>query len=307
MVVSSIVDEFCEAFGRQAPLFSTKVLETRNRHTQSFDRLGSIMLGWARRHIGDTWAETLIDGYQFFVTDVNRSQMRYERNGHYRFSDYQQVNKFVYSNDAHMARYHWGVYVTTFAWEHHLQLFEFFEREFLTRLASSEGNRLLDLGAGSAVWSLLASQSQPALNIDAIDISPQSVQMAAGFIRENEFEDKVRMQEGDALTFRGELPFDFGISCFLLEHLEQPASLFDSLCANLKSGGFAFVTGALTASEVDHIFEFRRESELVALAENAGFRVIATYSCSPPSYPREFRFLPRSMALLCQKRSGDIW
>jgi hypothetical protein len=64
---------------------------------------------------------------------------------------------------------------------------------------------------------------------------------------------------------------------------------------------------ALTAAEVDHIFEFSRESELVAMAEKCGFRVVSMLSESPKAHPRTSYFLPRSMALVLRKRGNPIW
>ena len=79
------------------------------------------------------------------------------------------------------------------------------------------------------------------------------------------------------------------------------------MASNLENKGYAFITGALTASEVDHIYEFRRESEIVLMAEEAGFRVVSMYSAAPSSHPDSYRFLPRSLALILQKRKNDIW
>jgi hypothetical protein len=67
------------------------------------------------------------------------------------------------------------------------------------------------------------------------------------------------------------------------------------------------VTAALTAAEIDHIHEFRRESQIVAMAEDAGFRVVSTLSASPRSIRHDATFLPRSMALVLQKRGGEWW
>ena len=61
----------------------------------------------------------------------------------------------------------------------------------------------------------------------------------------------------DATTYRTKELNDFGISCFLIEHLEDPLSLLRNLNANLKRKGVAFVTAALTAAETDHIFEIK--------------------------------------------------
>ncbi len=63
----------------------------------------------------------------------------------------------------------------------------------------------------------------------------------------------------------------------------------------------AFITGVLTAAQIDHIYEFREESELVRMCELNGLRVLETLSASPRRTLPKARFLARSMALLVQK------
>ena len=99
-----------------------------------------------------------------------------------------------------------------------------------------------------------------------------------------------------------------GVICsFLVEHLERPEQLFAVVNHLLRPRGLAFVTGALTAAQVDHIYEFRHESELVRLCEDHGLRVLSTLSVGPKRLLPRARFLPRSMALIVQKRIGDTF
>ena len=98
-----------------------------------------------------------------------------------------------------------------------------------------------------------------------------------------------------------------------MEHLEKPQLLLQNMASNLFPREYAFIIAALTAAEIDHIYEFRRESEVISMAEEAGFRVISMYSSAPsPRVLQAFnanshRFLPRSLALVLQKRKNDIW
>ena len=88
------------------------------------------------------------------------------------------------------------------------------------------------------------------------------------------------------------------VAGFLLQHALQgwcpPVPVFRRL-------------GFRTAAEIDHITEFRRESELVLMAETAGFRVESIFSSAPLDYPRSFHFLPRSMAMVLQKKKNEHW
>ena len=140
-----------------------------------------------------------------------------------------------------------------------------------------------------------------------VDISRTTVDLTQKFMQVTGFGDRVSIRCEDALTFQGNVKYDAGISCFLLEHLETPGKLLSNLCANLHPGGKVFISTALTAAESDHIFEFKRESEVILLCEQAGFRVLSTLSVAPVRGTSGEKYLPRSMALILQKRRGDLW
>lgn len=83
--------------------------------------------------------------------------------------------------------------------------------------------------------------------------------------------------------------------------------LFQVISHLLKPHGTAFITGALTAAQIDHIYEFRNESELVLMCEANGLRVTEMLSVAPRRTLPNARFLPRSIALIVQKRKNEIW
>jgi len=307
--MASRTDIFLARFQEKAPAFVGELLRTAAARPDSFAELADPMLLWAEHYLGNGWQDLLIDGYCQFVVDVNRSQMAYEKRGGYEFLAYDEVRGQTYDSTDFMSAYHWGVYVTTFGWGHHVRLYEFFRDEFLARLATDDQPRtLIDLGAGSGIWHMLALGRLPGWTATAVDISPTSVQLSNEMAARIGITDKVQHICGDALAFRPQdTPADAGISCFLMEHLEQPQALLENLAAGLGDRAWAFVTCALTAAETDHIFEFRRESEPQRMAEDAGFRVVATMSCAPKAAPARRTYLPRSMAMLLQKRRGDIW
>jgi SAM-dependent methyltransferase len=300
--------DFLRLFEERKPVFAKEVRRTSEAHPDLFVEFAAPMLRWARAALGEGFAEQLIEGYCTFVVDVNRSQSHYERTGHYRYSNYREVHDATYGSAEFMRLYHWGVFTTTFAWQHHLALCEFFRDAFVRRLQASGGpGALVDLGCGSGVWHFLALESLPTWSAAGVDISETSVTATRRMAREVMPNRATTYQRADAITWEPERGFDAGISCFLLEHLEDPAGLLRNLCRCLKPGGLAFVTCALTAAEIDHIFEFRRESEPVSMAEEAGFRVVETFSSAPSHVLPGRRFLPRSMGLLLQRRQTDSW
>lgn len=306
--MANTVDEYLDAFRKQAPIFYKSVAKAAKSRPELFRELGTVMLDWARDAIGDGWKDQLIRGYTTFVVDVNKCQSQYESSGRYRSANYDEVAQETYHNAGFMSRYHWGVYTSLFAWEHHLLLYEFFKRHFLAEIMSdAERPVALDLGCGSGIWSALLLDRSPGFRSDMVDISRTTVDLTQKFMRIAGFGDRVTIRCEDALAFQAGEKYDAAMSCFLLEHLETPERLLENLCANLHSGGKAFISTALTAAESDHIFEFRRESEVILLCEQAGFRVLSTLSAAPDRGISGEKYLPRSMALVLQKRRGDFW
>ncbi len=299
---------FLDYLQSEAPAFYSRVLQAAQAHPVLFGNLAEEMLGCADALLGKAAVKTLVDGYMSFVIDVNRSQMEYEKRGRYEFTSHSEASSRVYDNDQFISEYHWGVYVTTFAWEHHLRIFEFFDSYFVSKLKQDKRPlRLMDLGSGSGIWSLLSLKALPGATSTLVDISEASVALCRKLVDVVGLSERATVMHGDALTFRPSERLDAGISCFLLEHLEDPRALVSNLSEVLKDGGMAFVTTALTAAETDHIYEFRRESEVVNLVEDCGFRVLAMLSSDPGLHNPDAVFLPRSMAMVLQKRHGQIW
>ena len=299
-------EKFLDYFSQYCQIYFPAIKDTQRNNRSSFEELTRIMLNWAENHIGENWQKVLADGYLHFLMDVNRSQVEYERRGNYLNKNYNDVFNRVYNNSEFMEFYHWGVFVSTFAWEHHIKIYDLYRNSFLPCL-NPKGGYLLDLGSGSGIWSFLTTYFSPQWISQGIDISEKSVELSTKMALSSGFNTKVTFKTYDALKYKGNKKYNAAISCFLMEHLEKPQLLLQNMASNLETKGYAFITAALTAAEIDHISEFRRESEIVLMAEEAGFRVISMYSAAPPSHPDSYRFLPRSLALILQKRKNDIW
>ena len=296
---------FLSALSQIAPAYSHHVSALATDEPGLFSEFAEPMLEWAELSIGENYLEKLIDGYVFFVTEVNTAQIRYEKTGKYQFQNFNEVFDIAYGDDEFMDEYHWGVFTSTFAWQHHLYLARMFRDKFLAKLAPDAS--ILDLGAGSGIYNLFALHHCPKAIATAVDISPKSTQESRNTAQQLNFGDRTTHVCADAMTWQADIPFDAAISCFVLEHLESPELLLSNLRKNVKPHGYVYITTALTASEVDHIFEFRRESEVVQMCESAGFRVIEYQSLAPESVPEDRYFLPRSIGLLLQVRKGLLW
>ncbi len=300
------VDHFIEFFGESHPAFAKEILRTREREPELFWELAPPMLEWAETCLGTDYAKQLTHGYVRFVMALHKSQQAYEACGRYENTSSETAFREVYDNPEYMNAYHWGVYTTTFTWGHHLRLYGFFRDQFLRRLPETDFH-VLDLGAGSGIWHLIALSRSVNCSATAVDFSPTAFSWCQRLGQATGFAARIDYRQSDALSIELDRPCTGVISNCLLEHVEHPARLMENVARNLEMRSYAYIVGALTSAEPDHIREFRNESELVQLAENAGLRLVASLCESPTNADADMHFLPRSMAMVLQKRRNEIW
>ncbi len=279
------------------PAYVTGVNEARAVNPERFGALAERFLGWALKARGEGGIEKAVDAFVGFTTDVNLAQARYEQDGHYEHSSYQELYEKHYSQHSEMDGYLWGIYLTNFLWAHHMKLSLDFESRFLKQIRSD--SKILEIAPGHGGWGVWALDTLPEATLNGYDISPSSMEIAASVAEAAGVASRTTYEEKDALTLDpdDDEKFDACICCFLIEHLENPQRLMEVVSGRLKDDGTAYLTGALTAAQVDHIYEFKRESELVLMAEKAGLRVLETHSVHPARLFPGAKYVPRSMSL----------
>ena len=258
-------------------------------------------LTWAVAAFGESIIETAAEAFVGFTTDVNIAQVRYEKEGQYRCHTYAEVYETHYSKAEEMHGYLWGIYLSNWLWAHHADLSYFYLDRFVRPIAA--GSHFVEIAPGHGGWGILAMHRVPGATIEGYDISPLSIEIASRLARGAGLEGRARYEERDALSLSSLVPesADACVCSFVLEHLEEPEAIFRAVAHILRPGKTAFITGALTAAQVDHIFEFKKESELVLMAEKYGLRVTETLSANPARQLPKARFVPRSMALVVRK------
>ncbi|MBU0550597.1 methyltransferase domain-containing protein [Myxococcota bacterium] len=281
--------------------------EARAVDPDRFDVITQRLLGWAQGVLGERLFERAMGAFTRFSEGVALSQARYERDGRYENSSYAEMNARLYGQRQEMDDYLWGVYLTNTLWAHHMDLTLFYLDRFVARLPPSA--HIVELAPGHGGWGLLALERRPLARLEGFDISPSSLAIASALAAQAGFEGRASYAVEDALALvNGPAARASHCVCnFLVEHLETPARLLASMAHVLAPGGRAFFSGALTAAQVDHIYEFKLESELVLLAEAAGFRVLESLSVTPQRALKRARYAPRSMSLILQKKTHETF
>lgn len=284
------------------------VIEARTINPKRFEKITEKFIKWAvSARGGEDIIPKIVDAFVLFSYNVNRAQLQYEVDGHYEHSSFQECYDACYNQEAFMDDYLWGIYLTNYLWVHHFEISLFYKDRFLSRIGSN--THIVEIAPGHGGWGIWALDETPGASLKGFDISPQSITIAKSVANAAGVSDRSVYEERNALDLnqvKAESA-DACICCFLVEHLEQPSQLFAVIAHLLKPGGIAFITGALTAAQVDHIFEFRYESELVEICEKNNLRVLETLSANPRRTLPNARFLPRSMALLVTKRAGSFY
>jgi Methyltransferase domain len=302
-----LVDALFEDIRTRHPRSINGVMEARAAFPERYADLADTFLGWAIRAWGGDALPGMVDAFVRFTTSVNMSQARYERAGHYENKTFQDCLTGLYNEKESMDDYLLGVYLTNFLWAHHAEICFRFEDSFLKRLGDVK--TLVEIAPGHGGWGALALKHLHFARLVGYDISPSSIGLATDLMAGAGFSNRATYELKDALDLEvvPAQSADAVICNFLIEHLERPDKLYAVIHHLLKPGGQWFLTGAITAAQVDHIYEFRFESELVRMAEAAGLRVTETFSGAPRRTLPNAKFLPRSMLLIGQKRINNVY
>jgi len=295
------IKQLLDYVDRQYPQFIQGIKESIAYAPERFEHIAGQYLSWVLIARGKDAIELSVDAFVQFTTDVNFAQARYEASEHYENTSFDEVYKNHYSQTAQMDDYLWGVYLTNFLWVHHLEICLFFENRFLARLSNQPS--IVEIAPSHGGWGVWTLHQITDANLQGYDISPSSIAIASSVAKAAGVDTRVSYQERDALDLKclNANIADAVICSFLIEHLEEPTKLFAVVNRILKPGGIAFITGALTAAQVDHIYEIRHESEMLAMAESQGLRVRESLSTNPKRLFPKAKFVPRSMAMLVQK------
>jgi hypothetical protein len=302
-----LLDRLFDYVAEEHPRSLRGLNEARDQDPKRFAAIAELYLDWLVKARGESGIDAAADAFAQFSTDVNLAQARYERDGAYANKTFAEVYKDHYSDAETMDGYLWGIYLTNFLWAHHYQIMTFFQDRFMTRLGGDA--KIVEIAPGHGGWGAWALAHMPGATLEGYDISPQSIEIANSVAAAAGVDGRAVYSERDALDLsQVEAESADGCICsFLVEHLENPQQVYKVISHLLKTGGTAFITGALTAAQVDHIYEYKYESELVMMCEKAGLRVLETLSANPLRTLPRAKYMPRSMALLVQKRGNDIY
>jgi predicted O-methyltransferase YrrM len=116
----------------------------------------------------------------------------------------------------------------------------------LIRRISSYGKsgRYLEIGAGPGFLTMMLTQANPDINITAVDISPEMVEVASEYARESGLEDRIQYlvaDVADEAMIRELGTFDLVYSSYSLHEWKEPEKSIRNLWSAVGNNGLIYI------------------------------------------------------------------
>ncbi len=213
--------------------------------------------------------EFVVDSYLQMCRDMVMEQIKYKKTGKYSASNISEVYQEVYSSEIKMTSYMYGLGLSQFLWPHHYDVFDFFlaQNQKLDKV-----ERYLEVGPGHGLFLYESMKRFPEANFTAVDISPISIKITEDFTRRFCPDIACHYVQQDARNL-SEGTFDYIVFCEVLEHLECPVSMLESLRDSLEDDGSFFVSTCCNCPAIDHIYHFKNVEHIRQIIALAGLYI----------------------------------
>lgn len=210
--------------------------------------------------------------YDVIVKDTLREQVFFQRYRRYRHSSYQEVADSVYHNGPYMQQYMHGLALTSYLWPNHREMHRF----FCATLPRDKQGYYLEVGPGHGLFFMSAMALCRFDTYEAIDLSETSIALTKQLLQSGLFGSfknyhlKCRDLLAQALPHER---YNAIVMGEVLEHVENPQEFLQRINSALVPDGYAFVTTAINAPAIDHIYLFDSVDSVVALVTAANLRI----------------------------------
>lgn len=226
---------------------------------------------------GEDWkvygerVRTLVD----FSIEFLQLQLQLEKTGKYPFASFAEVEKHVYQDPQRALKgpwYMWALYFSMAFWETHAKVFDFFLTSFVPT-GMKEG-RVLEVPCGTGLFISYFLQGNPDWIGTGVDIGETSISFTKMTLGQHGLgTDRCTILNQDLFTYQPAQLFDRIMCGEFLEHVEDPLRVLKLLKSFLAPGGKIFLTAAVWASMIDHIYLYKSAEEVRVHIREAGLTI----------------------------------
>lgn len=186
-------------------------------------------------------------------------QGQLEIKGHYKYSSFEEVKENIIDNASVMeGGYLDALFLSQAFWPNHNRILSFFIEDFCRN--TDRMGKVLEVPCGSGVFSLEFLRRNP-WDASLCDLSRYSVHFSKSVLDHFHIEN-AQYIHGNVFDLDDHEAYDRIICGELLEHLENPEQLLDKLHSLLKADGLIFLTTAVWAAAIDHLYLFKSAREV---------------------------------------------
>ncbi len=205
-----------------------------------------------------------VDGLIDLSMEFLMLQVKLEKTGKYLYSSVKEVEEQAYStheNHPEGPNYMWGLYFSEIFWKVHHYFTNFFLRDFANTNQSS--GLVLEIPSGTGFFLNEFLRKNPSWHGIGIDMSDTSIEFSKKVFKANNISEKsYEIIKKNFLDYENTEKFDRIICGEFLEHVEDPVGILKKLRSLLKENGKIFLTVAVWAANIDHIYLYNSAQEV---------------------------------------------
>lgn len=262
---------------KMLPFLESSINESRVSFGERFEQIGEDLCAclFSVCDKDESRYVEAVKGYVKFCVDHLRLQKRLEKDGHYLHNNFETVSNEVYNNTDLMNDYYLsGLFLSTLFWPNHLRMFLFFIDKFVKNIA--KGGRCCEIGIGHGLLMSTLLKKRMDIKVLGVDISHSALVFTEKILMEsriNKMNYDLKLCDVRNGIPSGDGVYDAVIFGEILEHLDNPNNVMREVVRIVKPGGILYITAAIYAANVDHIYLFESANDVKVLITNSGLKI----------------------------------
>jgi len=219
--------------------------------------------------------EGIVDMYLDMIFMMVEEQKYFIEYGKYRYSTFSEVENY-YRNSNYMSYYTIGLGLSVYLWRMHRSYSRLFDKALLLNNTTNRMGRYLEIGAGHGVYFSAAMQKSKYQKYTAVDISETSVKLTQDYVRYSipHCDKNYEVIHENIFIYQPSELFDMVVMGEVLEHVENPNVFLRKIYELASDNAIVFITTAINAPQIDHIYQFGRMEEVTDLIKREQFEII---------------------------------
>ena len=221
----------------------------------------------------NTSLDTATKAYLKMCADMMISHLYFYKHNKYPLSEQKDAFEKVYDNANEMKSYVYGIAVSQFLWSTHYAMYSFFIQEIQKKDLNIKN--YLEIGCGHGLFLFEAiKRFKEKTNFEIVDISKTSIEITKSIIN-HLVNDKININYKlqDILKYKFDKKFDFIEMGEVLEHVDTPGALLQSINKILAENGKLFMSTCVDCPTIDHVYHFKSIKDIEDMIKKAGFKI----------------------------------